>query len=87
MTFDTSPEVRVGVHIFVANHCCASVGLRLVIVLKDVVDTYSLFADTRKHPLFISSLLSQLASFAILAQELSPELSKALLRTKILFAP
>ena len=36
MTFDTSPEVRVGVHIFVANHCCASVGLRLVIVPKDV---------------------------------------------------
>ena len=24
MTFDTSPEVRVGVHTFVANHCCVS---------------------------------------------------------------
>ena len=24
MTFDTSPEARVGVHSFVANHCCAS---------------------------------------------------------------
>ena len=36
MTFDTSPEVRVGVHIFVANHCCASVGLRRVIGPKDI---------------------------------------------------
>ena len=29
MTFDISPEARVGVHIFVANHCCASVDLWL----------------------------------------------------------
>ena len=65
MTFDTSPEVRVGVHIFVANHCCASVDLRHVIRPKDVVDTHSLLADTRKHLLFISSLLFQLASFAV----------------------
>ena len=36
MTFDTSPEVRVGVHILVANHCCASVGLRRVFGPKDI---------------------------------------------------
>ena len=50
---------------FVANHCCASVDLRHVIRPKDVVDTHSLLADTRKHLLFISSLLFQLASFAV----------------------
>ena len=36
MTLDTSPEVRVGVHNFVANHCYVSVALWLVIVPKDV---------------------------------------------------
>ena len=36
MTFDTSPVARVGVHIFIANHCCASVDHRFVIGPKDV---------------------------------------------------
>ena len=73
MTFDTSLEVRVGVQ-----------WVKCIFVANHCC---AFFADTRKHPLFISSLLFQLASFAILAQELSSEPSKALLHTKILVAP